>query len=97
MTTRALCAILYTERGEDTQTNRKGHRTMIMNKIDAFAFFEEIFDEVMKELALAGWWELFDSEQFEEVEWRIAEALEAEDIEQVEWFDEWVREMADEL
>ena len=70
---------------------------MIMNRNDAFDLFEEIFDEVMDDLGLTGWWELFDSERFDEVEWRIAEALEVEDIDEVEWFNDWVSEMADDL
>lgn len=59
--------------------------------------FEEIFWEVAEEHGVSGWWELFDSEDFEEVERRIAERFGVADPCEVEGFIEWNNEMAEEL
>lgn len=56
--------------------------------------FDAIFEAVMDELELDGWWELFDSEQFELVEVRIAEEFGVEDADEVEGFIAWYNEMA---
>ncbi len=57
--------------------------------------FEEIFEEVMKELELC-WWELFDSDDFEIVVERVEDEFGAEVLESEEWKN-WVHEMAEEL
>ena len=62
-----------------------------------FERFEEIFAEVMVEFGLTGWWELFDSEEFDEVERRICEAYGVADATEVEGFTEWYNEMAMDL
>lgn len=55
--------------------------------------FEEVFGEVMEELGLEGWYELFDSEEFELVEDRIEAMFGAEVFESEEYIS-WVHEMA---
>lgn len=62
--------------------------------MDNIEIFEAIFDEVMEELGLTGWWELFDSESFDEVERRIAERYGVEEVTDVEGFTDWYNEMA---
>ena len=62
-----------------------------------FECFEKIFDEVMNELGLDGWWELFDSEDFDEVEYRICRAYGVANANEVEGFTEWYNEMAEDL
>lgn len=57
--------------------------------------FEEIFDEVMDEME-KSWWELFDSEEFEIVEARIAEEFGKDALESEEYLD-WVAEMTEDL
>lgn len=57
--------------------------------------FEEVFDEVMDEMG-KSWWELFDSENFEIVEARIAEEFGKDVLESEEYLD-WVAEMAEDL
>ncbi len=59
--------------------------------------FDEIFCGVMDELGLSGWWELFDSGEFDEVEHRIAERFSVADATEVEGFVEWYNIMAEEL
>ena len=59
--------------------------------------FDEIFCDVMDELGLSGWWELFDSGDFDEVERRIVERFSVADVTEVEGFVEWYNIMADEL
>lgn len=62
-----------------------------------FERFEEIFAEVMVEFGLTGWWELFDSKEFDEVERRICEAYGVTEATEVEGFTEWYNEMAMDL
>ena len=59
--------------------------------------FDEIFCGVMDELGLSGWWELFDSGEFDEVERRIAERFGVVDVTEVEGFLDWYNIMAEEL
>ena len=59
--------------------------------------FDEIFWTVADELGIANWWELFDSENMDEVERRIAKAFDEEDPSDVEFFTEWYNEMAEDL
>ena len=59
--------------------------------------FEEIFWEVADELNITTWWELFDSEDFEEVENRIAKAFDEVDAADVPFFLDWHNEMAEDL
>lgn len=59
--------------------------------------FEAVFEAVMAELGLDGWWELFDSVDFGLVEVRVAEALGVADPYEVEEFAAWVDEMAEDL
>jgi len=59
--------------------------------------FEEIFDEVMEDLNIGAWWELFDDERFNEVEKRVAERFNVSDAYELDYFPSWVREMAADL
>ena len=59
--------------------------------------FDEIFWEVADELNITTWWELFDSEDFEEVENRIAKAFDEADVADVPFFLDWHNEMAEDL
>ena len=59
--------------------------------------FEEIFAEVMTEMGITEWYELFDSEGFDEVERRIAEVFGVESADEVDGFTEWASEMAMDL
>ena len=60
--------------------------------------FDEIFWTVYNELGLSGgWWKLFDSENFEEVENRIAKAFDEADAADVPFFLDWHNEMAEDL
>lgn len=59
--------------------------------------FEEIFWQVGEEYGLTGWWEIYDSEAFDEVEDRIAKRFGVADASEVPEFSEWNDEMADEL
>ena len=55
--------------------------------------FERIFDEVMNEMNVGSWYELYDSENFEVVEKRIAKELGIEDAYENEEFCKWETEM----
>lgn len=59
--------------------------------------FEEIFWTVGEENNLTSWWEIFDSEIFEEVERRVAERFNVAEACEVEGFCDWSNEMAWEL
>ena len=59
--------------------------------------FDEVFEEVMTEMGITEWYVLFDSEEFDEVERRIAERCGVEDVTEVEGFTEWYDEMAMDL
>ena len=59
--------------------------------------FEEIFWEVAEKKDITNWWELFDSEEFDEVEQRITEEFKVEDAAEVEGFIKWYNIMAGEL
>lgn len=57
--------------------------------------FEELFDEVMEEMDCA-WYELFDSEEFGEVERRIVAEF-GEEVLSSEEYEAWLEEMSMEL
>lgn len=59
--------------------------------------FEEIFWQVGEEAGLSAWWEIFDSEIFEEVENRIAKRFGVAEAGEIPEFREWEHEMAWEL
>ena len=59
--------------------------------------FERIFWEVAEDKGITAWWELFDSEDFEEVEERIAEYFGEADAADVPEFLDWHNEMAEDL
>lgn len=59
--------------------------------------FEKIFWMVAEEKEITNWWKLFDSEDFDEVEARIAEEFGVEDAVEVEGFIEWHNSMAEDL
>ena len=59
--------------------------------------FEEIFWQVGEENNRNHWYEIFDSEIFNEVERRIAEHFGVTDAYDVPEFENWADEMADEL
>lgn len=61
-----------------------------------YDMFEEVFAEVMEELALSDWWELFDSDEFSMVEHRVSERL-GYDCHDCEEFCDWARTMAEDL
>ena len=60
--------------------------------------FEMVFEAVMEELELS-WYELFDSEQFEIVEERIASSLgiSVEELSEIDEYIAWTSEMAMDL
>lgn len=62
-----------------------------------FEIFDKIFDKVKRELGITCWYELFDSEDFDEVEDRIADYFGVNDAHEVEGFREWYHEMAMDL
>jgi hypothetical protein len=84
------CGIIISERDKRTKQKEK-------EIIKMFERFDEIFGEVMVELNLTGWWELFDSEDFDEVERRICEVYGVEDASEVEGFIDWYNQMAADL
>ena len=61
-----------------------------------FELFDEIFGEVMGELGLSAWYELFDSEDFEIVRERISERL-GYNCDECTDFVVWSTEMAEDL
>lgn len=65
-----------------------------MTNID---IFEEIFWTVADELGLSAWYELFDSEDMDEVDRRVALRFGVEDATEVEAYTDWYNEMAWEL
>ena len=62
-----------------------------------FEIFDEIFNKVKHELGIVHWYELFDSEDFDEVENQIADYFGVDDAREVEGFRDWYHEMAMEL
>ncbi len=68
-----------------------------MKNFEYIENFDEIFWEVAEELGINNWWELFDSENFEEVEKRIAQAFDEADAFEVPFFLDWYNEMAEDL
>ena len=68
-----------------------------MTNREYIEIFEEIFWEVADELNITTWWELFDSEDFEEVENRIAKTFDEADAADVPFFLDWHNEMAEDL
>ena len=65
-----------------------------MTNID---IFEEIFWTVADELGLSAWYELFDSEDMNEVDRRVALRFGVENTTEVEGYADWYNEMAWEL
>ena len=53
--------------------------------------FDKVFNEIMEELGLQNWWELFDSNDFEMVEQRLSAYQDTKE------YKEWVAEMVAEL
>ncbi len=68
-----------------------------MMMCEYYEIFDEIFWTVADELGLTGWWELFDSNDFEKVEKKIAKAFDEEDATEVPFFLDWYNEMAEDL
>lgn len=68
-----------------------------MTNREYIEIFEDIFWAVADELNITDWWTLFDSEQFEEVENRIAKAFDETDAADVPFFLDWYNEMAEDL
>ena len=68
-----------------------------MTNREYIEIFDEIFWEVADELNITTWWELFDSEDFKEVENRIAKAFDEADAANVPFFLDWHNEMAEDL
>jgi hypothetical protein len=68
-----------------------------MTYFETTELFEEIFDEVMNDLHIGAWWELFDDPRFTEVEKRVAEKFGVNDAYELDYFPCWVREMAADL
>ena len=68
-----------------------------MTNHEYIEIFDEIFWEVADELNITTWWELFDSEDFEEVENRIVKAFDEADAADVPFFLDWHNEMAEDL
>ena len=58
--------------------------------------FEEIFWEVAEELGVTDWWVLFDSDDFEKVEIKIADEFGVSVLEMDVYLD-WYNEMAQDL
>ncbi len=61
--------------------------------------FDEVFGEVMDELGIGTWYELYDSGDFDTVIIRIAErmGISVDELTEREDFDEWDSEMAGDL
>ena len=61
--------------------------------------FEKIFEEVMTEMNINSWYELYDSEKFEIVRERIAKAMNItiEELDENAEYNEWDEEMYWEL
>ena len=61
--------------------------------------FEKIFEEVMTEMNINSWYELYDSEKFEVVRERIAEAMNItiEELDENAEYNKWDEEMYWEL
>jgi len=68
-----------------------------MKNFEYIENFDEIFWEVAEELGINNWWELFDSENFDEVEKRIAKAFDETDAFEVPFFLDWYNEKAEDL
>ena len=68
-----------------------------MMMCEYYETFDEIFWTVADELGITNWWELFDSDNFEEVEKRIAKAFDEKDAAEVPFFLDWFNEMAEDL
>ena len=58
--------------------------------------FNKIFQEVAKETGCSYWWQLADSDDFDEVEKRISEKL-GYDCHKCPEFKEWYADMVDDL
>jgi hypothetical protein len=61
--------------------------------------FEKIFEEVMTEMNINSWYELYDSEKFEIVRERIAKAMNitVEELDENAEYNKWDEEMYWEL
>lgn len=57
--------------------------------------FEDIMFEVGKEQGLNTWWDIFDSDVFDEVEERCRKVIDSPEAE--EYFEQWTDEMAADL
>ena len=68
-----------------------------MKNFEYIETFDKIFWDVAEELGIANWWELFDSENFDEVEKRIAKAFNETDASEVPSFTDWYNDMAGDL
>jgi hypothetical protein len=70
-----------------------------MKRYEMINFFEEIFSEVMSELNVSAWYELFDSDDFTIVENRIASKLNVtlDRLYRSRTYNNWVTDMAMEL
>ena len=62
-----------------------------------YNIFENIFWAVADELSITSWWELFDSDNFDMVETRIAKTFNVTDVTEIEGFLDWYNEMAEDL
>lgn len=70
----------------------------MMNNNEMNEMMENIFEEYCADKQL-DWWEVFDSDLMEEVNYRIAQALgcSVEELEDNEVYNEWTFEMAMDL
>lgn len=70
-----------------------------MKRYEMINFFEEIFSEVMSELNVSAWYELFDSDDSTIVENRIASKLNVtlDKLYRSRTYNNWVTDMAMDL
>ena len=68
-----------------------------MMMCEYYEIFDEIFWTVADELGITAWWELFDSDNFDEVEKRITKAFDEENAINVPFFSDWFNKKAEDL
>ena len=63
----------------------------------SYEYFDGVFESIMDKYHFNGWYELFDSIYFEEVEKTIARDFDEEDAANIPFYLDWYNEMAEDL